>query len=385
LLALDIQRKEFKRSNGEGFQRARKRGPGATTITNELTGYYVDVTIGTPPQPVSVILDTGSSELWVNTDSSALCASGACTTYGTYNANTSSTYTYLNGAFQIQYAGGNSIAGDYATDAVGVGDISLPDLQIGVAYYSDTDFGILGVGYQGSEAAVVTTGASYINFPVALKNAGIIDTVSYSLYLDDLQASSGSILFGGTDESKYTAPLVTLPFIPENGVPEFFVTLDSLTVGSLSVSDIGPALLDSGTSLTALPTQIAQAIFTMFGATFDATAKAATVDCNYATETGTFDFVFAGKTISVPLSEMILPNGQECILGNLSVLITRTTLMNFRHFRLQSDWWCNHSWRYIFEKCVRILRPGSQHRFFGPDDIQLDQNNVQVVIGRIAI
>ena len=46
-------------------------------LHNNLTGggYYADVSLGTPPQPVSLILDTGSSDVWVLDSEANLCTS----------------------------------------------------------------------------------------------------------------------------------------------------------------------------------------------------------------------------------------------------------------------------------------------------------------------
>ena len=44
---------------------------------NNVTGggYYADITVGTPGQPQTVVLDTGSSDVWVVAYNANLCES----------------------------------------------------------------------------------------------------------------------------------------------------------------------------------------------------------------------------------------------------------------------------------------------------------------------
>ena len=49
-----------------------KRGPVAVKLDNEIITYSADITIGSNNQKLSVIVDTGSSDLWVP-DSNAVC------------------------------------------------------------------------------------------------------------------------------------------------------------------------------------------------------------------------------------------------------------------------------------------------------------------------
>jgi hypothetical protein len=76
---------------------------------------------------------------------------------------------------------------------------------MGLAYKTTTGNGLIGVGYDVNEA-IVQSGSSSQPYPSIMDtmlNQSLIATKSYSLYLDDLAASSGAIMFGGADTGKF--------------------------------------------------------------------------------------------------------------------------------------------------------------------------------------
>lgn len=61
---------------------------------------------------------------------------------------------------------------------------------MGFATDSSIGVGIMGIGYNSSEANVDTgNGTVYANLPQAMQNAGLINANAYSLWLDDLGKS----------------------------------------------------------------------------------------------------------------------------------------------------------------------------------------------------
>ncbi|OWK17611.1 PAG2, partial [Cervus elaphus hippelaphus] len=80
--------------------------------------YTINITIGTPPQEFSVIIDTSSSDLWV---SFIHCQAPSCSKHLRYNPKTSSSFQSDEGKpIKLSYGSG-SITGVLATDTVRMG------------------------------------------------------------------------------------------------------------------------------------------------------------------------------------------------------------------------------------------------------------------------
>jgi len=233
----------------------------------------------------------------------------SCKKSGTYAANSSSTYQYLGSQFNISYIDGSGATGDYVTDTMTISGATIKNLQFGVGYNTTAD-GILGIGYQINEVQVGRLKqAAYANVPVALVEQSIISSAAYSLWLNDLSASTGSILFGGVDTARFSGVLATLPVEKFNGVnTAFFITLTGLSLAGTSIAakQAQAVLLDSGSSLTYLPNAMTSAIYDSVGAQYDSTQGAAFVPCSLRGNTSTLDFTFTAPTIKVPMDEMVL-------------------------------------------------------------------------------
>ncbi|KAI1355623.1 aspartic-type endopeptidase [Xylaria sp. FL0043] len=311
VVSLSTQRRAV--SNPLQRDRLRRRASSVeASLDNEETLYFVNATIGTPAQSLRLHLDTGSSDLWVNTPSSSLCAqrSAPCDFAGSYTANDSSTYEYIGDWFNISYVDGSGASGDYVSDTVTIGSTKLDRLQFGIGYVSSSSQGILGIGYPSNEVQVGRAGKdAYDNLPAALVSAGQISRNAYSLWLNDLDASTGSILFGGVDTQQYTGNLETLPIQANAGAySEFLITLTALQLAGSTVAENQAlaVLLDSGSSLTYLPDEIVEVIYNQVGAQYDQSAGAAYVPCSLAGNGSALDFTFSSPTISVDMGELVL-------------------------------------------------------------------------------
>lgn len=206
---------------------------------------------------------------------------------------------------------GSGASGDYVSDTFTIGGTSLEKLQFGIGYTSSSSEGILGIGYQINEVQVGRAGkAAYNNLPAQLVADGVIQSNAFSLWLNDLDASTGSILFGGIDTEKYEGTLATLPIQQESGYfAEFLITLTEVSLGNVVIAknQAQAVLLDSGSSLTYLPDAMTEAIYEQVSAQYSAQDGAAFVPCSLASNTTSLDFTFSSPTISISMDELVIP------------------------------------------------------------------------------
>ncbi|KAL2786026.1 aspartic peptidase domain-containing protein [Aspergillus keveii] len=334
VVALGIQRNEIPDPVARDRLRRKRDRTVSQSIDNEETLYFCNVTIGTPEQNLRLILDTGSSDLWCNAANSTLCSSrqNPCLTSGSYDPDSSSSYTYVSSDFNISYADGSGAAGEYAADTLHIGDVTIHDFQFGIGYTSSSAEGVLGIGYPSNEVQVGRFGAEpYPNLPRALVQNGVIQSSAYSLWLNDLEANTGSILFGGVDTEKYHGDLQTLPIQSvDGGYSELIIALTGVSLETDSrsrdlSSDALPAavLLDSGSSLSYLPNSIVEEIYNDIGVTYEPSTGAGYAPCSLAQENIDLTFTFSSPVITVGIDELIIDAGdlrfwngeRACVFG----------------------------------------------------------------------
>ena len=271
-----------------------KRGTQNTTLQVPLDNghlesaggayYFVTIDVGTPPQTMKILLDTGSNDFWVY--GSKFCGQGGgCCRYSipniiqgltridNENKSTSASSTNLL-PFLGRYGGGGDVqefGGPFMTDKVNVGGVMLENVTLAVIDSSNTgkaEFGgILGLGWDNHEAQHIGNTIKYPDLVDVLYKEGHIQSHTYSLHLDDIgkissvqrglyanlpsESGSGTILFGGYDAAKYTGPQIPL----SAGKSSLDVPLQaiSITDASGTTTEVGfyedtiPAILDCGT------------------------------------------------------------------------------------------------------------------------------------------
>ncbi|KAK0716842.1 aspartic peptidase domain-containing protein [Lasiosphaeria miniovina] len=269
---------------------------------------------------ISLIVDTGSSELWVNPDCATSGDQDSCSQGGTFDPRKSSTLVDTGESKSLFYGSGNATV-EYVVDTVTIGSATVKQQILGIALESDNiNFGLIGF-------APATDGqADYPYLLDTLVKEGVIKSRTFSLDLRGSDEPTGALILGGIDTSRFTGPLVKIPIIPVSQTPlrtdRYWAVLTGVGLtGPDGTTDKSaafqvPVFLDSGTTVTRLPSRLFEAFGEELGGEYDPQNKWFVVDCSARNLSATVDFYFDGKTIQVLLKDFIVQiDATTCIAG----------------------------------------------------------------------
>jgi len=279
-------------------------------VSNFLNAqYYSEIEIGSPPQSFKVVLDTGSSNLWVP---GSQCGSIACYLHTKYDSSASSTYKANGSEFEIHYGSG-SLKGYMSQDTVTIGDLAIKHQDFaeateepGLAFAFGRFDGILGLGYD--TISVNRATPPFYN----MVNQGLLDEPKFAFYLGDsnTDGDESEAIFGGVNTDHFTGKMTNLPLRRK---AYWEVDFDSLTFGddTLELAETG-VILDTGTSLIALPSDVAEMLNNQMGAKKGYNGQY-TVDCAKRSSLPDMTFQLAGQNFSITADDYILEVQGSCI------------------------------------------------------------------------
>lgn len=289
-----------------------------------------------------LILDTGSSDIFVNTYTSNFCKdiSNQCTRNGMFDFGRSHSLVNLEQNFYIRYLDETEIWGSFVTDNFYVGYQKLELVQFGIAQDSNSPNGVLGLGYALNQAQVVRNEERpYDTILDHLVGKSLIKTKAYSLWLDD--QTEGHILFGGIDNAKVEGGLTTFPIQQVSGdYREFIVILNSIKISHESHKMDLPSvknqfplnvLLDMGSSSTHLPPRITSYIRKMLSVVQEDDSDTPRVDCSLAQSKLKMEVEFGSSAtgfvkLPISISMLVRPDGENCKVGFYPLLSGRAII-----------------------------------------------------------
>ncbi|KAG5356406.1 putative aspartic-type endopeptidase opsB [Yarrowia sp. B02] len=312
--------------------RVYKRAVGLDVLRQQAY-YEAQIALGSPPQNLTVLLDTGSSDLWVLSPNVSCLPPGYhaadswngvnCSNGGLFDSSKSSSFRLNSSAnagyqpgnkktwpFQIAYGDSSAANGLWASDTVAIGGHSVHSFDFGYAQNASSGLAVLGIGPAANEASSDDSPPwTYENLPHKLKSAGITQSTAYALWLNDQHSSRGSIMFGGYDRAKIQGALFTLPLVPtidKERVTEFAVQLEAVEVAGQRYGQRSNVVLDSGTTMTILPKEQIDPIVRLTGAAYSQEVSSYIFNCSDGPQSGSVDFVFVDKSaISVHLADLV--------------------------------------------------------------------------------
>lgn len=216
------------------------------------------------------------------------------------------------------------------------GMLTIPNLTMGLvndtsSYTGGSSFmGVLAIGYNDSTSD---------NFPDLLVEQGLINTTAYSIWMDDEAATSGSLLFGAIDTSKFTGNLTRIQssysyidmMVQVVGINATMTDASPVTItggtddGSTSSSSssstgedvpIFTATYSPPDTLSIVPSVIATQIWTLVGAYYQEDYGMALIGCSAASDT-TVNITMQlggqganGPIITATMSDLVIPSSE---------------------------------------------------------------------------
>ncbi|KAK4982938.1 aspartic proteinase precursor [Elasticomyces elasticus] len=285
-------------------------------VSNFLNAqYFSEIAIGTPPQEFKVVLDTGSSNLWVP---STECGSIACYLHTKYDSSASSTYKKNGTSFEIRYGSG-SLSGFVSQDTMQIGDVKIKHQDFaeatsepGLAFAFGRFDGILGLGYD--TISVNQMVPPFYN----MLDQGLLDEPVFAFYLSDTndKEAESEAIFGGVNKDHYTGKMTKIPLRRK---AYWEVDLDAITFGDQTAElDNTGVILDTGTSLIALPSTLADLLNKEMGAKKSYNGQY-TVECSKRDSLPDLTFTLTGYNFTITPYDYILEVQGSCISAFMGI------------------------------------------------------------------
>mmetsp|Transcript_6732 Transcript_6732/g.10644 ORF Transcript_6732/g.10644 Transcript_6732/m.10644 type:complete len:456 (-) Transcript_6732:50-1417(-) len=298
-------------SDRQRYYGARFGQEGDIVINDYMNAQYTGfVGLGTPPQKVSMVFDTGSSNLWAPSKNKFLQR------HHLYKKEKSSTYRKNGTSFAIQYGSG-AVKGQFVNDNVQIGPFTIEGYNfgdvhdtsgMGIGYYMAKFDGILGMAF---DSIVMGGGPSPIS---ALVNSGKLEEPVFAFYLTGSSGSKGELVIGGVDPKHYTGEFDRVPLTSQT---YWEVALDGVSVDGSDISDTKKVIIDSGTSLLAGPKHEVKKIAEKVGAT-PLMMGEYSIDCSL-NNAPDIEFTIGGKKYSLAFDEYIIKTGNTCLFAMMGM------------------------------------------------------------------
>jgi len=211
-------------------------------IDNQAVSYIANVGIGNPPTFYDLIVDTGSSNIWV----------GAGTPYVK-----TATSRETSNSVSVTYGSGSFSGSEFLDQVTITPGLVIQDQSIGVASssigFQGVD-GIIGLGPTDLTLDTLSPATSSL-VPTVVDNAFAQDLIVEYLIAVSFEPTTapavmnGVIRWGGTDSSKFTGNITFTPITTTFPAGEFWGINQSIRYGTTNILSSTAGIVDTGTTL----------------------------------------------------------------------------------------------------------------------------------------
>lgn len=203
--------------------------------------------------------------------------------------------------------------GYISQDTVQIGDLKIKNQlfgeatsEPGLAFAFGRFDGILGLGYD-----TISVNGIVPPFYSAIEQ-GLLDEPVFAFYLGDTndKESESEAIFGGVNKDHYTGPMTKIPLRRK---AYWEVDLDAITFGDESAEfESTGAILDTGTSLIALPSTLADLLNKEMGAKKGYNGQYS-IECDKRDSLPDLTFTLTGHNFTITPYDYILEVQGSCI------------------------------------------------------------------------
>ncbi|KAG8221352.1 acid protease [Butyriboletus roseoflavus] len=282
-----------------------KRSP-SLPITNSGVTYTAEVGVGNPPISYKLLVDTGSANTWI----------GA---YQLYTPTSNSGDTGNN--VSVSYGSG-SFSGEEWMDTVQLSSELVIDQQsIGVASTSsnigDQIDGILGVGPVDLTIGTVSNTHTVPTVTDNLCAQGTISEEVLGVYFVPASStlSNGMLTFGGYDSTVITGSINYVPLTSTSPASGYWGIDQSIAYGGNTILSLTAGIVDTGTTLILMATDVFQQYQSLTGGTLDSATGLLKINSTQYDNLQTLTFNVGGTSYDLTPNAQIWPRSLNTAIG----------------------------------------------------------------------
>ncbi|CAH8556278.1 hypothetical protein MS3_00005502 [Schistosoma haematobium] len=261
-------------------------------INYENLQYYGEISVGTPPQKLRVLFDTGSTDTWL---ASRKCwfLDIFCWMFSFYDSSKSSTYRPNGSIYNVHYLD-SVYSGFWSMDTIRINSLEIQN-QAFVEVRSIFNLDYLSDKYDGIIGMSTRRMSKYGNIPVfpnILQNFPNMDPI-FSFYLSQENGTSfgGEMVLGGVNPEYFEGDLEYMPTVNNN---IWAVRMSSLMINDIEFCNGCTASIDTGTSTIIGGREQVTRINTMLGISYQF-GRRNFLDCKRIDMLPPVEFIFRKK------------------------------------------------------------------------------------------